>query len=418
MNILLKSVKIIDENSAYNNLVKDILIENGIISKIANKIIKPKRCKEIKLNNLHASMGWFDSSVSFGEPGYEERESIENGLEVAAKSGFTCVALNPNTNPFIDNKSAVEFLIQKSNNSAVQLYPIANLTQNSQGKELAELYDMSKSGAKAFGDYNKSIPSANLMKIALLYAQNFDGLILSFPQDNSISSRGIVNESENTTRLGLKSIPNLSEELQISRDLFILEYTGGKLHIPTITTAKSVKLIQEAKKKGLNISCSVTAHHLILNDKEIESFNTNYKVSPPLRSEIDNKALLKGIKSGVIDMITSDHNPIDIENKDVEFENGMYGTIGLESLFGSINTVLSVQESVSSLTYKPRERFNIPTGSIKIGEKADLTLFDPDFNFNFSKNNILSKSKNSAFISRKLKGIVYGIFAKNQLVLK
>lgn len=418
MNILLKSAKIIDENSTHNNLVKDILIEKGVITKIANKIVKPNRCKEIKLTNLHVSMGWFDSSVSFGEPGYEERENIENGLIVAAKSGFTSVALNPNTKPFIDNKSAVEFLIQKSSSSAVQLYPIANLTQTSQGKELAELYDMSNSGAIAFGDYNKSISSANLMKIALLYAQNFDGLILSFPQDNSISSLGIVNESENTTRLGLKSIPNLSEELQISRDLFLLEYTGGRLHIPTITTAKSVKLIQDAKKKGLDISCSVTPHHLMLNDEEIESFDTNYKVSPPLRSKNDNKALLKGLKSGVIDMITSDHNPIDIENKDVEFENGMYGTIGLESLFGSINTILTIQESISCLTNKPKERFNIPTGSIKTGEKADLTLFDPDYNYNFTENNILSKSKNSAFLSKKLKGITYGIFAKDQLVIK
>jgi dihydroorotase len=418
MNILLKSAKIIDKNSTYNNLVKDILIEKGIITKIANKIVKPNKCKELKLTNLHVSMGWFDSSVSFGEPGYEERETIENGLEVAAKSGFTSVALNPNTKPFIDNKSAVEFLVQKSSKSAVQLYPIANLTQNAQGLELAELYDMSKSGAKAFGDYNKSISSANLMKIALLYAQNFDGLILSFPQDNSISSLGIVNESENTTRLGLKSIPNLSEELQISRDLFILEYTGGKLHIPTISTAKSVKLIQEAKKKGLDISCSVTPHHLIMNDEEIESFDTNYKVSPPLRSKNDNNALLKGLKNGVIDMITSDHNPIDIENKDVEFENGMFGTIGLESLFGSINTILTVQESILCLTNKPKERFNIPTGCIKIGEKADLTLFDPDCNYSFSENNILSKSKNSAFLSKKLKGITYGIFAKDQLVLK
>jgi len=418
MNILLKSAKIIDENSTYNNLVKDILIEKGIITKIANKIVKPKNCKELKLTNLHVSMGWFDSSVSFGEPGYEERENIENGLEVAAKSGFTSVALNPNTKPFIDNKSAVEFLIQKSSKSAVQLYPIANLTQQAKGQELAELYDMSKSGAIAFGDYNKSISSANLMKIALLYAQNFDGIILSFPQDNSISSLGIVNESENTTRLGLKSIPNLSEELQISRDLFLLEYTGGKLHIPTITTAKSVRLIQEAKKKGLDISCSVTPHHLILTDEEIKSFDTNFKVSPPLRSKNDNKALLKGLKNGVIDMVTSDHNPIDIENKDVEFENGMYGTIGLESLFGSINTILTIQESVSCLTNKPKERFNIPTGCIKIGEKADLTLFDPDFDYSFSENNILSKSKNSAFLSKKLKGITYGILAKDQLVLK
>jgi len=417
MNVLLKSAKIIDENSRFNNLVKDILIEKGVITKIADKIAKPSNCKELKINNLHISNGWFDSSVSFGEPGYEERENIENGLNVAAKSGFTCVAVNPNTSPLIDNKSAVEFLKKKGEDSAVKICVIGNLTKNALGKDLAEMYDMHNSGAIAFGDYNKSISNANLMKIALLYAQNFDGLVLSFPEDNSIATSGLVNESENTTRLGLKPSPNLSEELQISRDLFLLEYTGGKLHIPTITTAKSVKLIQEAKKKGLNISCSITPHHLLLCDEEIKSFDTNYKIKPPLRSKSDNKALLKGIKDGVIDMITSDHNPIDIENKEVEFENGMFGTIGLESLFGSLNQILNLEQTISCLTISPRKRFNIPINKIKIGEQADITLFDPDIHYIFSKKNILSKSKNSAFIDKNLKGVTFGVIANDQLVL-
>ncbi len=418
MKILLKSAKIIDKNSGFNDQIKDILIDKGVIVKIATKIVKPNKCKEIELENLHISNGWFDSSVSFGEPGYEERENIEHGLEVAAKCGFTSVAVNPNTYPFIDNKSAVEFLTSKNNSSAVQLYPIANLTQNAEGNDLAELYDMHNSGAVAFGDYNKSISNANLMKIALLYAKNFDGLILSFPQDNSIASLGFVNESENTTKLGMKSIPNLSEELQIARDLSILEYTGGKLHIPTITTLKSVKLIREAKKKGLDVTCSVTPHHLILNDDELNSFDTNYKVSPPLRSKNDNKALLKGILDGVIDIIASDHNPIDIENKNVEFENGLYGTIGLESLFGSINPVLNLEQIISCLTVKPRNRFGIPINNIKIGEKAELTLFDPQTSYTFSENNILSKSRNSAFFGKKLIGIAYGIIANDKLILK
>jgi dihydroorotase len=418
MKILLKSARIIDKNSSFNDQVKDILIENGVFVKIANKITKPNNCKEIKFENLHVSNGWFDSSVSFGEPGYEERETIEHGLDVAAKSGFTCVAVNPNTDPFIDNKSVVEFVNRKSYNSAVQLFPIANLTKNADGENLAELYDMHKSGAIAFGDYNRSISNANLMKIALLYAQNFDGLILSFPQDKSIATLGSVNESENTTRLGLKSLPNLSEELQIVRDLFLLEYTGGKLHIPTVSTTKSLKLIREAKKKGLDVTCSVTPHHLILNDEELKSFDSNFKVIPPLRSETDNKALLKGIEDGTIDMITSDHNPIDIENKNVEFENGMFGTIGLESLFGSINNVLNLDQTISCLTNEPRKRFNIPPNQIKIGGKAEITLFDPEVSYIFSKKNILSKSKNSAFLGKALKGIAYGIIANDKLVLK
>ncbi len=415
MNVLIKSAKIIDKNSSFHELTKDVLIENGIITKIANKISNPKKFKEIALENLHISNGWFDASVSLGEPGYEERENIDHGLEVAAKSGFTGIALNPNTKPYIDNKSAVEFLKRKGIDSLVDLYPIANLTQGSKGKELAELYDMKNSGAIAFGDYNHSISNANLMKIALLYAQNFDGLVMSFPQDNSIATIGFVNESENTTRLGLDSIPGLAEELQVARDLFLLEYTGGKLHIPTISTSKSVKLIKEAKKKGLDVTCSVSVHHLVLTDEEIESFDTNYKVKPPLRSKSDTKNLIKGVKDGTIDMIVSDHNPIDIENKNVEFTNGMCGTIGLESFFGSVLSVMDLDDFISNITENPRKRFSLPINKIEKGEKANLSLFNPDFNYTFKEENILSKSKNSAFIGKKLKGLIYGIVSNNKI---
>ncbi len=417
MNILLRSAKIIDDNSKHHNQKVDIFIKNGIIADIGKKLDLPGNCKEIKLKNLHVSNGWFDTSVSLGEPGYEERENIKHGLDVAARSGFTKVALNPNTHPFIDNKSAVEFLIQKSSSSAVDLYPIANLTQGAEGKEMAELYDMKNSGAIAFGDYNKSIKNANLLKIALLYAQNFEGMVMSFPQDAGIGTHGFVNESENTTRLGLNSIPNLSEELQIARDLALLEYTGGKLHIPTISTAKAVQLIKEAKKKGLNVSCSVAAHHIFLTDQEIKSFDTNFKVMPPLRSEKDVKSLIKGLKDGTIDMLVSDHNPIDIENKNVEFENGYFGTIGMETLFGSARQKLELEEIIRCLTDKPRKRFNIPISVIEKESKADLTLFDPDIEYVFEKNDILSKSKNSAFLGKNLKGKSFGIISNNKLVL-
>jgi dihydroorotase len=418
VNILLKSVKIIDKSSAYHHQVKDVLIKNGIITNISDKISKPNNCKEITLNNLHISNGWFDTSVSFGEPGFEERENIEHGLEVAAKSGFTAVAVNPNTNPVIDHKSAVEFLMNKAIGNAVDLYPIGNLTQHAEGKELAEFFDMQNSGAIAFGDYNKAINNANLLKIALLYAQNFDGLVMSFPQEKTTSTLGFVNESLNNTKLGLNSIPALAEELQIVRDLFLLEYTNGKLHIPTISTAKSVKLIKEAKKKGLNISCSVSAHHLVLTDDELKGFDTNYKVLPPLRSLKDNKALIKGVKDGTVDMVTSDHNPIDIENKKVELENALYGTIGLESIFGSIQPVLGLDITIDSLTEKPRAIFGLSKLKIAKGEIANLTLFDPEMEYTFTKENILSNSNNSAFLGKDLKGKVYGIYSNKKLVLR
>ncbi len=417
MNLLIKSAKIIDAQSPFHQKTQDLLIENGKFSNIATSIKNNKGFKEIVLKDLHISAGWFDTSVSFGEPGFEERETILNGLKVAAKSGFTAIALNANTNPLIDNKSAVEFLINKANNNAVTLYPIGNLTQQAKGVELAELFDMLNSGAVAFGDYNSSISNANLMKLALLYAQNFNGLVLSFPQNDSLANKGYANEGENSTKLGLKGNPTIAEELQISRDLFILEYTGGKLHIPTISTAKSVQLIAEAKKKGLDVSCSVSAHHLYLTDNEINNFDTNFKVTPPLRTKNDLIALKKGIKNGVIDMITSDHNPIDIEHKKVEFENAFDGTIGLESLFGAVNTVVELEQTIKCLTTKPRSRFGIKNPTIDIDKTADLTLFTPEHEYIFKEKHILSTSKNSAFIGKKLKGKAYGIFANNKLIL-
>ncbi|MEN8185595.1 MAG: dihydroorotase [Bacteroidota bacterium] len=418
MNILLKSAKIIDQNSEFHQQIKDLLIEKGIITKIADKISKPQNCKEVNLENLHISTGWFDTSVSFGEPGFEERETIHHGLEVAAKSGFTAVGVNPNTYPVVDNKSAVEYIKNKAFGNAVELYPIANLSKKAEGKEIAEMFDMQNSGAIAFGDYNKAIDNTNLLKVALLYAQNFDGMVLSFPQEKTTSTLGYVNEGVNSTRLGLKSIPSMAEELQIARDLFLLEYTGGKLHIPTVSSAKSVKLIKEAKKKGLQVTCSVSAHHLSLTDDELKNFNTNIKVLPPLRTKKDVNALIKGVKDGTIDIITSDHNPIDIEHKKVEFENAMYGTIGLESAFGSINKVLDLEDTILCLTEKPRNVFGLQQPKINEGENANITLFNPEIDYTFTEENIISRSKNAAFLGKKLKGAAYGIIANKQLVLK
>lgn len=414
MNILIKSAKIIDSNSPLHNKKMDILIEKGIITEIKSIIKNAKKYKEISFDNLHVSNGWFDASVCLGEPGYEERETIENGLITAAKSGFTGIAVNPNTNPTVDNKSLVEFLINKSKGKLTSLFPIGCLSTQGKGENLAELFDMQTSGAIGFGDYASSISNANLLKIALLYSRNFDGLIMSFPSDKNIVGDGLANENINSTKLGLKGIPNLAEELQIARDLFILEYTGGRLHIPTISTAKSVKLIREAKNKGLNVSCSVTAHHLYLTDDELKKFDGNYKITPPLRTNKEKNALIKGVQNGTIDMIVSDHNPIDIELKKVEFQNAKCGTIGLETLFGVINNIFDLDTTIASITYKPRAVFNIKNQNISINQQANLTLFNPDTEYTFEEKHILSTSKNSAFLGKKMKGKVYGTIANNK----
>ncbi|MBF8151034.1 dihydroorotase [Winogradskyella sp. F6397] len=416
MNALIKSATIVDSKSDFHNETVDILIEKGRISKIAKRITNPRNYKEIQLDNLHVSQGWFDSSVSFGEPGYEERETISNGLKTAANSGFTSVALNANSNPVIDSYADITFVKSKANDNAVSLYPIGALTQMSNGEDLAELFDMRNAGAVAFYDYQKPMSNPNLMKIALQYASNFDGLVCSFPQESRISRNGVANEHVNSTKLGLKGNPALAEELQVARDLFLLEYTEGKLHIPTISTAKSVELIRAAKAKKLNVSCSVAIHNLVFTDAVLHEFDTNFKVLPPLRTQTDCDALIEGLKDGTIDMVTTDHNPIDIEYKKIEFDYAKYGSIGLESAFGALQNSFTTKKTISLLT-QGKSRFNITEHSINEGEIADLTLFNPDETYDLTIDKISSRSKNSMFLGQQLKGKSYGVIANNKMVL-
>lgn len=417
MNLLIKSATIIDSKSKFHNKTQDILVEKGVITKIANSIKNTNNYREITLDNLHISRGWFDSSVSFGEPGLEERETIPNGLQVAAKSGFTSVALNANSNPVIDSSADVSYVLSKAQKSAVNMLPIGALTTESKGEALAEMFDMTNAGAVAFYDYQKPIANANLMKIALQYTSTFDGLIMAFPNDKTIAPKGVMHEHVASTKLGLKGIPALAEELQVARDLFLLEYTNGKLHIPTISTAKSVQLIREAKAKKLDVTCSVAIHNLILKDEALETFDTNFKVTPPLRTQEDIDALIESLNDGTIDMVTSDHNPIDIEHKKVEFDYALYGTIGLESAFGALNSSFTLKKTIDFLT-RGKERFGITNEAIEVGNKIDATLFNPKESYTFTNEHILSKSKNAIFKDAKLKGTAYGIIANGKVVLK
>ena len=414
--VILKQAKIIDASSEFHNQIMDIKIENGTITQIEKTILTSSDFEVVAIPNLHISQGWMDSSVSFGEPGYEDRETIENGLKVAAKSGFTAVALQPNSNPTIDNQSQVRFVLDKAKNQATTLYPIGALTKGSEGIDLAELFDMKNAGAIAFGDYKKALQNANLQKITLQYVQDFDGMVITFCQDSTLKGVGIANEGVISTKLGMKGIPALAEELQVARNLFLLEYTGGKLHIPTISTQGSIQLIKEAKAKGLQVTCSVAVHNLVLNDEILMGFDSRYKVLPPLREEATRKALVEAVLDGTIDCITSDHNPLDIELKKLEFDLAKDGTIGLESAFGALLTILPVEVIINKLT-TAKEIFKVANPSIAIGNKADISLFTTDNEWVFSKENIQSKSKNSAFLGQKMKGKAVGIYNNGQLVI-
>ncbi|HLO72704.1 MAG TPA: dihydroorotase [Flavobacterium sp.] len=414
--VILKQAKIIDASSPFHNQTMDIKIENGTITQIEKEIQATSGFEVVNVPDLHVSQGWMDSSVSLGEPGYEDRESIENGLKVAAKSGFTAVALQPNSNPIIDNQAQVRFVLDRAKNQATALHPIGALTKGSEGTDLAELFDMKNAGAIAFGDYKKALQNANLQKIALQYVQDFDGMLIAFCQDNTLKGIGIANEGVVSTKLGMKGIPALAEELQVARNLFLLEYTGGKLHIPTISTQGSIKLIKEAKAKGLQVTCSVAVHNLVLNDEELMGFDTRYKVLPPLREEATRKALVEAVLDGTIDCITSDHNPLDIEHKKLEFDLAKDGTIGLESAFGALMTILPLEVIVDKLVSN-KLVFNVFNPSVLVGSKADISLFTTEKEWIFAKENILSKSKNSTFLGKKMKGKVIGVYNNGQLII-
>lgn len=416
MNVILKSATIVAPGNTLHNKKRDIHIKNGKIEAIGAKLENDSNAREIQYKNLHVSLGWFDSGVAFGEPGFEERETMAHGLEVAAKSGYTDILLNPNTHPSPDSSSDIVFITERASKRSTSLYPIGNLTAKGEGNGLAELYDMHQAGAVAFYDFKSPLSNPNLMKIALQYAQNFGGLIFSYPMEKEIKGKGVVNEGEVSTRLGLKGIPALAEELQVARDLYILEYTGGRLHIPTISTDGAVKLISEAKKKGLDVSCSIPIHNLVLSDEVLESFDSNYKVIPPLRAKEELKSLRKAVLNGTIDFVTADHTPLDIEEKRLEFDKAEYGSIGLESAFGTLNKIFGLEKAIELLT-KGRERFGIDTPSFDKGAPANFTLFDSQGEYEFNKEHILSTSKNSAFLGQTLKGSVIGIINNGKVNL-
>ena len=416
MDLLLKNVTIVDSKSSLNFQKRDILIVNGIIKKISKKI-KINDINTIEKENLHVSNGWFDSSVCFGEPGYEERETIENGLNTAALSGFTGVSLNPNTYPLSDSIASISHLINSSINHPTKIYPISCLTINQEGKKMCELFDLHNHGAIGHFDYKIPIKDSGLLETVLKYSQRFDGVIFSFPHDNTFNGNNSINESKSSSKIGIKGITRISEIIQIKRDLEILRYTGGKLFIPYITCKESIELIKNAKDEGLNVKCSTPIMHLVYDDSEIENFNENYKFIPPLRSKDDINFLKSGIIDGTIDMVCSMHEPINSELKDIEFINSAPGSISLEATFGILSKIFPLEKVIELLT-KGYEYFLKKENSINENSVANLTLFFPDIESEFNESKILSKSKNCVFLNRKINGEVHGIINDKKILIK
>lgn len=421
MNALIKNAKIIDSNSPFNGKQVDVLIEKGVITKMAKAIANDKNYQEISFENLHLSAGWIDMRVNFCDPGHEYKEDLSSGLKAAALGGFTAVVTMPDTDAPIDSKSGIEYLINKAKGNIVTLYPTGCLSTKHEGKEIAEMYDMHQAGAIAFTDNKKSVANPSLLNRALLYSQSFKGLIMNFPDDKTLYGKGQMNEGEVSTQLGLKGIPALAEELMVARDIYLAEYCNAPIHLTNISTKKAVQLIKEAKKKGLQVTADTNSYHLLLDDTNLTDFDSDFKVMPPLRTKEDIKALVKGLKDGVIDAICSDHTPEDIENKQCEFDHAAFGMINLQTSFAAANTALAdkltLEEIVATMTTKPRSILKIENSTIKEGEKANVTLFNPTKKWSLTKENIVSKSKNTPLIGKELVGKVYGVVNNNQVMV-
>jgi dihydroorotase len=417
MNILLKQVTITDPQSPFNGKEYDLLIENNIISKIGANL-SDKASVIIAEEGLCVSPGWIDIFAHFGEPGYEYKESFETGAAAAAAGGYTGVFTIPNNKPIADNKSLINFAAKQSASLPVNIYPIGTITKQADGKELAEMYDMRAGGAMAFSDALNPVQSPGILLKALQYVKAFDGVLIQVPIDKSIGNSGLMNEGIISTRLGLPGIPSLAEEIIIKRDIDLLAYTQSKLHITGISTAASVALIKAAKEKGLQITCSVTPYHLFFCDEDVQTYDTYLKVNPPLRSKADMLALREAVANGVIDCIATHHLPQDWDHKICEFEYALFGMIGLETAYPVINHIidnLSNDQLVRLFSLNARNIFHLPATHINENEIAELTLFSRNGSTVYDKDQFKSKSQNSAFTGRELKGLVYGTIKNGKL---
>src|SRR5690554_408332 len=412
---LLQTVHILWPGSLHHDQIRDVLIQNGKIIRIAENIAEqPKGARVVEGRGQYLCPGFFDLNANYGEPGFETKEDIQTGSSAAMAGGFVGVAVHPNTNPPLHRQAEIALIRNRARGLGVDVYPMGTISKRREGQELAELYDMQQSGALAFTDGDRNVADAGLMGRALLYGKGIDALIVSYADDRKISEGTSMNEGEVSTYLGMKGNPNLAEALMVARDLYLAEYHGAKIHFTTISTAESVDLIRKAKAKGLAVTCDVAAHHLLLTDESLTGFDSHFKVQPPLRIKSDVKAVLKGLKDGTIDAIVSQHTPHEIEYKRVELQLAKFGIISQQTVLSTVlKAGIDIPLLVEKLAVGPRNIVGLPVPKIELGETPNFVLIDPWQEWDFDEKTNRSKSANSPYMGTKQKGMVTHVFLKH-----
>lgn len=419
----IKGGRIIDPAQNIDSIM-DILVEDGKVAAI-EKDIDVENAGNVDAAGMIVAPGLIDMHVHLREPGREDEETIASGTRAAARGGFTSVACMPNTTPVVDNTSVVEMILEKAKEEGVvSVFPIASITKAQEGRELVEMADLIDAGVVGFSDDGKSIMNARVMRRAFEYSKMFDKRLILHEEDTDLSASGQMNEGYCSTVLGLRGIPAAAEEVMIARDLALAKLVDSKLHITHVSTEGSVDLIREAKKKGIEVTCDVTPHHLILTDKVLLDYDASCKVNPPLRTEADVKALKEGLKDGTVDAIASDHAPHARHEKEREFAYAPFGLIGLETTLPLVLTelvesgALSLSELISKLTSSPAQILGIGKGSLRVGADADVLVLDCKGKVKVDLGGFESKSRNCPFNGWKLHGYVKYVLVGGEMVVK
>jgi len=424
MKLLIKNGNVIDPSQNIEKKM-NILVDGNLIkeyTKNINELEKRKNVKVIDAKNLVVTPGLIDIHVHLREPGYEHKETIRTGTLSAAAGGFTSIACMPNTNPINDNASVTDYILLKARTEGiVNVLPIGAITKSEEGEELAEIGEMYQAGCVAISDDGMPVTNSNLMRRAMEYIRAFDLPIIVHAEDKYLSDDGVMNEGKTSTMLGLKGIPNASEEVMISRDIFLSELTGTALHICHVSTEGSVRIIRDAKKRGIKVTAEATPHHFLLSDDELYNYNTNAKMNPPLRTDKDVKAILKGLKDGTIDVIATDHAPHSEDEKNVEFDKAPFGIVGLEtalplSLKLVEKKILTLSQVIKKLTIEPARIVRVDKGTLKLNKEADITIFDPKEEFDIDKEKFSSKGKNTPFQGWRVRGKVKYTIVSGKIV--